>query len=103
MLTAPFQSDPLEKCFGQYRQMGRSRFLVGLKDIIYSENILKIQSLLKEDTDIDKEIKIRCSGEMGILKLKTDIGSLQISLDTPILSPNSREVVAHIAGDTAKK
>ena len=65
MLTAPFQSDPLEKRFGQFRQMSRGRFLVGLKDIICSENILKIQSLLKGDTDIDEEIQIRCPGEMG--------------------------------------
>ena len=37
------------------------------------------------------------------MKLKTDVDSLGISLATPILSPNSREVVAHIADDTAKK
>ena len=103
MLTAPFQSDLLEKRFGQYRQMSRGRFLVGFKDIICSENILKIQSLLKVDTDTDEEIKIRCPGEMGIMKLKADVDSLRISLETPILSPNSIVVVAHIAGDIAKK
>ena len=37
------------------------------------------------------------------MKLKTDVDSLGISLATPMLSPNSREVVAHIADDTAKK
>ena len=56
-----------------------------------------------EDIDIDEEIKISCPGEMEIMKLKTDIDSLGISLDTPMLSPDSREVAVHIAGYTAKK
>ena len=78
ILTARFQSDPLERRFGQYRQMSGGRFLVGLKDTICSENFLKIKCLLKEDVDIDEEIKISCSGEMEIMKLKTDIDSLGI-------------------------
>ena len=83
--------------------MSRGRFLVGLKDVICSEKILKIQSLLKEDTHIDVEIKISCPREMQIMKIKTDVDSLEILLDTLMLSPNSREYVAHIAGYTAKK
>ena len=53
VLTSRFQSDPLEKRFGQYRQMSSGRFLVGLRDVISSEKIIKIKSLLKEDLDID--------------------------------------------------
>ena len=77
--------------------------LVGLKDRICSEKILKIKSLLKEDRDIDEEIKVSCSGEVEIMKLKTDIDSLGISLDILMLSPDSREVAVHIAGYNAKK
>ena len=73
-------------------------FLVGLKDTIGSEKLLKIKSLLKEDKDIDEEIKVSCPGEMKIMKLKTDIDPLGISLDTLVLSPDSRKVVVHIAG-----
>ena len=80
-----------------------SRFLVGLKDTICSEKILKINCFLKEDIDIDEEIKISCPGEMEIMKLKIDIDSLGISLDTLMLSPDSREVAVHIAGYTAKR
>ena len=83
--------------------MCEGHFLVGLKDTICSEKIFKIKCLLKEDVDIDKEINISCPGEMEIMKLKTDIDFLGISLDTLILSPNSREVAAHIAGFTAKR
>ena len=50
--------------------MGGGRLLVGLKDTICSEKILKIKSLLKEDVDIDEEVKISCPGEMEIMKLK---------------------------------
>ena len=64
---------------------------------------MKIKCLLKEDIDIDEEIKISCPGEMEIMKLKPDIDSLGVSLDTLMLSPGSREVGVHIAGYTAKK
>ena len=58
---------------------------------------------MKENKDIDEEIKISCPGEMEFIKLKTDIDSLGISLDSLILSPKSREVNVHIAGYTANK
>ena len=67
------------------------------------EKILKIKCLLKEDIDIDGEIKISYPREMEIMKLKKDIDSLGISLDTLMLSSDSREVAVHIASYTAKK
>ena len=101
IMTARFQSDPLERRLGQYRQMS-GRFLVGLKDTI-SEKIIKIKSLLKEGIGIDEEVKVTGTGEMEIMKLKKEIVSLGISLATLMLSPDSREVAVHIAGYTAKK
>ena len=47
VLTARFQSDPLERRYGQYRQMSGGRFLVSLKDVVYSEKILKMKSLIR--------------------------------------------------------
>ena len=73
ILTAHFQSDPLERRFGQYRQMSGGRFLVGLKDTIISEKIIKIKSLLKEGIDVDEEVKVTGTGEMEIMKLKKEI------------------------------
>ena len=58
VLTSRFQSDPLEKRHGQYRQMSGGRFMVGLKDVVFSENILKIKSLVKEGLDIDDWVKV---------------------------------------------
>ena len=78
--------------------MNGGRFKVGLKDTICSKKFLKNKCLLKEDVDINEEIKISCPGEMEIMKLKTDIDSLGISLDTLLFLPDSREVALHIAG-----
>ena len=64
---------------------------------------MKIKCLLIKDIDIDEEIKISCSGKMEIVKLKTDMNFLGISLETLMLSPDSREVAVHIAGYAAKK
>ena len=47
ILTACFQSDPIERRFGQYRQMSGGRFLGNLKDVTYSKQILKFKSLIK--------------------------------------------------------
>ena len=52
-----FQSDPLGKRYGQYRQISGRKFLVSVKDVIRSENILKIKSLVKEGFNIDSSLK----------------------------------------------
>ena len=51
--------------------------------------------MFKEDIDINEETKI--------MKLKTNIDSLGISLNTLMLSPDSREVAVHITRYTGKK
>ena len=38
--------------------MSGGRFLVGLKDVIWSERILKITNLVKESIDIKDDIKV---------------------------------------------
>ena len=43
-VTSRFQSDPLERRFGQYRLMSGGRFLVGLSDVTHSEKIIKLKS-----------------------------------------------------------
>ena len=58
---------------------------------------------MKEDIDIGEEIKISCPGEMEIIKIKRDSDSLRISLNTLMLSHDSREADVHIAGYAAKK
>ena len=57
VLTARFQSDSLEKRYGQYRQMSDGGFLVSAKDVATSDNILKIKSMVKEGFHIDESLK----------------------------------------------
>ena len=102
VLTSRFQSDPIEKRFGQYRQMSGGRFLVSLKDVIQSERILKVKSLVKEsidiiendiiDTETDKTNKIKF-----LEKLK------DCNFDNVVLSEKTRDVAAHISGYIGKK
>ena len=56
VLTARFQSDPIERRFGQYRQMSGGRFLISEKDINISEKTLMINALINEDVEIDSTV-----------------------------------------------
>ena len=91
VLTSRFQSNDLERRFGQYRQMNGGRFLVGLKDANISENIMKIKSLLKEGMNIDDTVKERDN----LYGVKTDLLLSSIEVvnckpETTCLSQNSR-------------
>ena len=44
VLTSRLQSDKLENRFSQYRQMSGGRFLVGLREVMSSEKILRCRS-----------------------------------------------------------
>ena len=56
--------------------MNGGRFLVGLKDTVYSEQILKIESLVKEGIDIDENVKENRHENMEIDILLLDVDSL---------------------------
>ena len=101
VLTARFQSDPLERRFGQYRQMSGGRFLVSLKDTEISEKIIKIMSLVKVGCDIDETVKEETPDQSLLASLLEK--SADLSLDAMQLKPDSRKVAVHIAGYIAKK
>ena len=46
VLTAPLQSDPIERRFSQYRIMSGGRFLVSLREVLSKEQILSCRSLI---------------------------------------------------------
>ena len=101
MLTARFQSDSIEKRFGQYCQMTGGRILVGLKDVIWGERILKIKSLVKESIDIKSDIKVTENDDAIQQELFDNIR--EIGFDNVMLSDEAREVAARISGYMAKK
>ena len=49
VLTGRFQTDPLEHRFSRYRQISGGRFLVSLNEVLSSESIVKIKSMLERD------------------------------------------------------
>ena len=104
VLTSRFQSDPLEKRYGQYRQMSGGRFLVGLKDVVFSEKILKIKSLVKEGLDIDDWAKVTDEKSPDKVAEFRDsvqpIGSESIRI---CLTDASKEIFDNVAGYIAKK
>ena len=68
ILKSRFQSDPLERRFGPYRQMSGGRFLVGLWDVTHSEKIIKSKSLLKGDINALTEDIFLKKDEQGKLQ-----------------------------------
>ena len=103
VLTARFQSDPLEKRYGQYRQMSGGRFLVSLREVRSSEKILKLKSLIKAGCDFaDAQSDDSSKTQIEISRtIKREIEKMPI--DYLVLDENSREVATYVAGFIAKQ
>ena len=102
-MTSRFQSDPIERRFGQYRQMGGGRFLVGLKDANLSEKIIKIKSLLKEGMNIDNSVKLCENDDDKLEDLLLNVTLMNCTQENTTSSNDSGEVAIHIAGYMVKK
>ena len=83
--------------------MSWGKLLVALKDITSSEKIIKIKSLLKEEIDIDNNVKDTVDNDENIEHLLQDIDFMNCSTDNVALLEDSREVGCHIAGYIEKK
>ena len=98
-MTSRFQSDPLERRFGQYRLMIGGRFLVVLREATSSEKVIKL------DTDIDIRNIMDSNGEhdenIETLLHLADLSRCSDEMVT--LSEDSRQVGIYIAGYVAKK
>ena len=101
--TACFQSDPLEKRYGQYRQMSGGRFLISAKDIHRSENIIKIKSLVMEGFDVDNSFKLDTSYKEEIEPFLNEVEKCLGNVENIELDSNTREVSDNIAGYIARK
>ena len=106
VIPSRLQSDPLERRFSAYRQMSGGRFLVGLREVINSEKIVLLKSLLKENI---------CFWEENIGDLKTDekidhmevikqhVAGMENEIQEAVLSKESEEVAVYISGYIIKK
>ena len=99
VLTNRFQSDPIERKYGQYRQMSGGSFLVSLKNITLSEIILKIKSLVKEGIKIDKTVKLTGLYDLEVQEMLGKFEQSVLNASVPIkLSDSSKEVSDYSAG-----
>ena len=81
--------------------MSGGRFLIGLKDDIRSERILKIKSLVKESIDIKDDVKVTENEDAIQQELFDNI--MEIEFKNVILLEKTREVAVHISGYIAKQ
>ena len=104
IFTSRFQSDLLERRFGQYRQMSGGRFLVGLRDVAHSEKIIRLKSLLKGDINaLTEDIFLKKDEEEKLQFFLFNITSKNLIKETIVLSDDTREVGIYISGYIAKK
>ena len=83
--------------------MSGGRFLVSVKDVLCSENILKIRSLAKENINIDETIKVTVDESTNETELISKVESLIRDIDSIQLSEDSRHVSDYIAGHISYK
>ena len=83
--------------------MSGERFSVELKDVTSLEKFIQIKSLLKEDINIDKNVKDTVDNDENIQHLLQDIHFMNCSTENVALSEDSREVTCHITGYITKK
>lgn len=96
-----FQSDPLEKRFSRYRQMSGGRFLVSLREVLSSERIIAISSLLKENINFWEEDVSACY-EGITTEFIAEIDLISAEIQEASLCENSVEVASTI-GATSQR
>ena len=97
-----FQSDPLEKRFSRYRQMSGGRFLVSLREVLSSERIISVSSLLKENINFWEE-NISADNVDIPSEFIVEIDSISAEIQETSLCESSVEVASTIGGYIAKK
>ena len=91
------QTDCLERRFPHYRQMS-GRFLVSLSEVISSESIIKMKSLLEHKLEISV-LTVESNQEYDENLLEEQVLKLQcINYEDLVLSEKSHQVVAYISG-----
>ena len=102
VLLAKFQSDPLERRFSRYRQMSGGRFLVSLREVVNSEKIILLKSLLKENINFQSEdITDQPTDDMEAIDCH--LQHIENDILEAALLKDSEEVSVYISGYIVKK
>ena len=83
--------------------MSDVRFLVGLREATSSEKIIKLKTLLKDDTDISNIMDSNVEHDENIKTLLHHVDLSRCPDEMITLSEDSREVAIYIAGYVAEK
>ena len=103
VLTARFQTDPLERRFSRVRQMSGGRFLVGLREFESATQALGVISLIKESVNIwDEDVRPENNTAVQIAHFNSELEKIASDIDCCTLSANSVQVSAVIAGYTVR-
>ena len=104
VLTARFQSDPLELRFSRVRQMSGGRFLVGLTEFNCATRVLGVVSMLKESIDFWKEdLRPDVDTAAAISSFDSELDKIATDIETCTLTSKSTEVCAVISGYSIRK
>ena len=104
VLTARFQTDPLERRFSRYRQMSGGRFLIGLRELECSERIITITSLIKESINFWKEdVRPDDDQSASISWLNAELDKISDDINSCMLDTDAIQVSAVVAGYAARK
>ena len=104
VMTRRLQSDPIENRFSRYRQMSGGRFLVSLREVLSSESILAVRSLLKIGINYWLHDGIRDEDDPKLLEEFLDqLATHETEIMEALLCEDSNEVSHYIAGYMANK
>ena len=95
ILTGRLQTDPLERGYSQYRQMSGGRFLVGLKDVLRSENIIEIRTCLKRNIDLEH---VQNSDQVPADPIFQTFLEDMADIPPVVLDSDAYEVAVYVAG-----
>ena len=103
ILTAPLQSDPIDRSFSQYRQLNGGHFLVSLREVETGEKILLCQTLLKENINFWEEELADTNTTQEIEKFKEALDSMSVLIQEASLTAETDEVVQVVSDYIAKQ
>ena len=104
VLMSRLQSDPIERRFSAYRQMSGGRFLVGLREVMNSEKIMLMKSLLNENICFWKEdVGDNMDKSQNVDVIKEYATERENEIQDSELSRESEEVSVYISGYITKK
>ena len=104
VLTARFQTDPLERKFSRCRQMNGGNFLVSLREVLSVEKTLLWNTLLKKGINCwHDDQSTKSLSEETTQHFKTQPDLMSIDIYKASLSDNSKEVAVYIAGHVCKQ